>query len=213
MKVEINDWKQLFQISASHSPLPISLPTIALANPPYCQINSAANQELSRFEMAYKWKEQENGSYIITSKLRNKIEQECLFVEQCLKQVQPGEIVCVLLSNGILSSSQHAYFRRWLLEEMAVLIASIQLPPENFQVECELGIVTSFLILKRKGGNLSVPEDYPIFMAVADKIGFDSRGRRLFRPITKEQAKREIDSDLPIIVEEFKQFIKEEIIP
>ncbi|WP_413176294.1 N-6 DNA methylase [Anabaena azotica] len=209
MKFEINDWKQMFQISASHSPLPISLPTIALANPPYCQINSAANQELSRFEMAYKWKEQENGSYIITSKLRNKIEQECLFVEQCLKQVKPGEIVCVLLSNGILSSSQQAYFRRWLLEEMAVLIASIKLPPENFQVECELGIVTSFLILKRKGGNLSVPDDYPIFMAVADKIGFDSRGRRLFRPITKEQEKREIDSDLPIIVEEFKQFIKE----
>ncbi|WP_353933354.1 N-6 DNA methylase (plasmid) [Okeanomitos corallinicola TIOX110] len=213
MKFEINDWKQLFLISASHSPLPISLPTIALANPPYCQINSATNKELSRFEMAYKWKEQENGSYVITSKLRNKIEQECLFVEQCLKQVQPGEIVCVLLPNGILSSSQQAYFRRWLLEEMAVLIASIQLPSENFQVECELGIVTSFLILKRKGGNLSVAEDYPIFMAVADKIGFDSRGRRLFRPITKEQENREIDNDLPIIIEEFKQFIKEEIIP
>ena len=213
MKVEINDWKQLFKISGSHYPLTISLPTIALANPPYCKINSISDSELSRFEMAYKWKEQENGSYVITSKLKTQIEQECLFVEQCLKQLEPGEIVCVLLSNGILSSSQQAYFRRWLLEEMAVLIASIQLPPENFQVECELGIVTSFLILKRKGDNLSVPENYPIFMAVVEKIGFDSRGRRLFRPITNEQEKREIDSDLPIIVEEFKQFIKEEIIP
>jgi hypothetical protein len=100
MKVEINDWKQLFKISANHSPLTISLPTIALANPPYCKINSISDSELSRFEMAYKWKEQENGSYVITSKLRNQIDQECLFVEQCLKQLQPGEIVCVLLSNA-----------------------------------------------------------------------------------------------------------------
>ncbi|MBS9387292.1 MAG: hypothetical protein HEQ24_25095 [Dolichospermum sp. BR01] len=46
-------------------------------------------------------------------------------------------------------------------------------------------------------------------MAVVEKIGFDSRGRRLFHPINKEQEKREIDSDLPIIVEKFKQFIKE----
>jgi hypothetical protein len=130
-----------------------------------------------------------------------------------LPYLRSSHLVPLSVSNGILSSSQQAYFRRWLLEEMAVLIASIQLPPENFQVECELGIVTSFLILKRKGGNLSVAEDYNIFMAVVEKIGFDSRGHRLFRPITKEQEKREIDSDLPIIVEEFKQFIKEEIIP
>jgi type I restriction enzyme M protein len=92
---------------------------------------------------------------------------------------------------------------------MAWLIASIQLPTENFQVECGLGIVTSFLIFKRKGGNLPVPEDYSIFMAVADKIGFDRRGRRLLRPVTNGQEKQENDSDLPVILEEFKKFVKE----
>ncbi|WP_335130587.1 hypothetical protein [Nostoc sp.] len=86
---------------------------------------------------------------------------------------------------------------------------SHQLPTDNFQVECELGIITSFLILQRKGGYLSVPEDYSIFMAVADKIGFDSRGRRLFRSITNGQQTQEIDSDLPLILEKFKKFLKE----
>ncbi|WP_041234101.1 N-6 DNA methylase [Cylindrospermum stagnale] len=208
MKSTINDWKQLFQNCVINPPLPISLPTVALANPPYCKINPASDLELARFEMAYKWQEQENGSYVITSKLKTQVEQECLFVEQCLNQVQPGEIVCVLVSNGILSSSNQAYFRRWLLEDMALLIASVQLPSENFQVECGLGIVTSFLILKRKGGDLPVPKDYSIFMAVADKIGFDSRGR-LFHRITKGQETQEIDSDLPVILEELKKFLKE----
>lgn len=81
-------------------------------------------------------------------------------------------------------------------------------PTKNFQVECGLGIITSFLILKRKGGNLTVPEDYSIFMAVAEKIGFDSRGR-LFRSITNGQSAQEIDSDLPLIMEEFKKFMAE----
>ncbi|MBN3957395.1 hypothetical protein [Nostoc sp. NMS8] len=57
--------------------------------------------------------------------------------------------------------------------------------------------------------DLPVPEDYSIFMAVADKIGFDSRGRRLFRPMTNEQQTQEIDSDLPLIMENFKKFMTE----
>ncbi|WP_322672369.1 hypothetical protein [Nostoc sp. DedQUE05] len=56
---------------------------------------------------------------------------------------------------------------------------------------------------------MPIPEDYSIFMAVADKIGFDSRGRRLFRSSTNGQQTQEIDSDLPLILEEFKKFIKE----
>jgi type I restriction enzyme M protein len=209
MIIQLTEWQQLFQTCVSSYPLPISLPTVALANPPYCKINPISDSELARFYMAYKWTKQENGSYVITSKLKTQVEQECLFVEQCLNQVQPGEIVCVLVSNGILSSSNQVYFRRWLLKDMAWLIASIQLPTENFQVECGLGIVTSFLIFKRKGGNLPVPEDYSIFMAVADKIGFDRRGRRLLRPVTNGQEKQENDSDLPVILEEFKKFVKE----
>ncbi|MHC5737440.1 type I restriction endonuclease subunit M [Nostoc sp.] len=209
MEIQITEWQQIFQNCVSNPPLPISLHTIALANPPYCKINLASDSELARFEMAYKWIKHGYGSYIITSKLRTQAEQECLFVEQCLNQLQPGEIVCILVSNGILSSSNQAHFRQWLLKDIALLIASIQLPTDNFQVECELGIITSFLILQRKGGDLPVPEDYSIFMAVTDKIGFDSRGRRLFRSSTNGQQTQEIDSDLPLILEKFKKFIKE----
>jgi hypothetical protein len=209
MNIDISHWTELFQACVSNLPLPISLPSVALANPPYCRINPHSNLELTRFEMAYQWKEQENGSYVITSKLKTQVEQECLFIEQCLKKLQPGEIVCVLVSNGILSSSSQAYFRRWLLEDMAWLIASIQLPPENFQVECGLGIITSFLILQRQGGDFPVPENYSIFMALADKIGFDSRGRQLFRTMSNSQQNPEVDSDLPVILEEFQKFIQE----
>jgi type I restriction enzyme M protein len=207
MAVNITEWQQLFQVCVLNNPQPISLPTIAIANPPFCKISPISDGSLARFQSSYKWQEQEDGSYVITSRLKKQVEQECLFIEQCLNQVEPGEIVCVLVSNGILSASHVVDFRKWLLEEMTWLMAVIQLPPENFQVECGLGIVTSFLILKRKGGDLQIPEDYSIFMAVADKIGFDSRGRRLLRHGKDSEDNSEVDSDLPEILAELQKCV------
>jgi hypothetical protein len=90
MKIQIADWQQLFQNCVRNSPLPISLPTIALANPPYCKINLTSDSELARFEMAYKWIKHGDGSFTQSLwQLRIKL---VLIVEAvvCFVQVKMG---------------------------------------------------------------------------------------------------------------------------
>jgi type I restriction enzyme M protein len=60
------------------------------------------------------------------------------------------------------------------------------LPVETFIVEANVNILTSLLFLKKKTKEERLAEsmkgslDYPIFMAVAEKVGFDRRGSTLY---------------------------------
>ena len=57
---------------------------------------------------------------------------------------------------------------------------------ESFIVEANVNILTSLLFLKRKpeevikAEDLGQKKDYPVFMAVAEKVGFDRRGNTLY---------------------------------
>ena len=146
----------------------------------------------------------------------------------------------IVLPNGILGNPAAEYIRAWILRNTWVL-ASIDLPVEVFIVDANVNILTSLLFLKRKtdeeimaearGGQL----EYPIFMAVAEKVGFDRRGNPLYKRhpdgtdiITVKTAtermvrkgkeivrtftrpEREVDNDLPIIAQEYRAFIERE---
>jgi type I restriction enzyme M protein len=112
------------------------------------------------------------------------------------------------------------------------VLASIDLPVEVFIVEANVNILTSLLFLKKKteqelkAGDLGNAKDYPVFMAVAEKVGFDRRGNTLYKrsPDGEEiledveeierirtnghfverrlrRKKKVVDSDLPITLE------------
>ena len=67
------------------------------------------------------------------------------------------------------------------------MLASVDLPVETFIVEANVNILTSLLFLKKKPNEVVTREaiggaaDYPIFMAVAEKVGFDRRGNTLYK--------------------------------
>lgn len=67
------------------------------------------------------------------------------------------------------------------------MLASVDLPVEVFIVEASVKILTSLLFLKKKTAaeiaaeDLGQQVDYPVFMAVAEKIGFDCRGNTLYK--------------------------------
>jgi len=66
------------------------------------------------------------------------------------------------------------------------VLASVDLPVETFIVEANVNILTSLLFLKKKtreeiqSEDLGRTVDYPVFMAVAEKVGFDRRGVPLY---------------------------------
>ena len=143
----------------------------------------------------------------------------------------------IVVPNGILGNPADEYIRRWILKNAWVL-ASIDLPIEAFIVEANVNILTSLLFLKKKTDEeiraeaLGEIEPYPVFMAVAEKVGVDRRGNTLYKrnPNGEEIIKvvgqrtvrqvvsgrlvskqipiysKEVDDDLPVIAQKYKEF-------
>ena len=113
---------------------------------------------------------------------------EQLFIQRAVEWVCPGGRVGIVLPNGILSNPGPVdqAIRRWILDHCWVL-ASVELPVETFVVEANVNILTSLLFLKKKteqerlAASLGQAPDYPVFMAVAEKVGFDRRGNPVFK--------------------------------
>jgi len=67
--------------------------------------------------------------------------------------------------------------------------------------------------------------EYPVFVALAESIGIDSRGNELYRSqldnkklLTEKNVKRELigekkvlDNDLPVILQKYKEFLNQQV--
>ncbi len=109
---------------------------------------------------------------------------EILFIERCVRFLRPGGRCAIVLPDGILGSPGLGYVREWILRHTRVL-ASIDLHPDTFQPH--VSIQTSLLVLERKDPQLIAIEqaakhlnDYRVFMALANHIGHDKRGNRIY---------------------------------
>ncbi len=168
---------------------------------------------------------------------RASLPPEQLFVQRCLDFLKPAGRMAIVLPDSILSNPGLAWLRRWVLTQ-AWIIASVDLPREMF-ARSDTHTMTSILILQRftreerayvqKVGR---PDDYEIFMAIADKVGWDLRGQPVYRrtpegaeilekrkrPIPRRDAhghvieeEEEVEEpiihdDLPAIVELFREW-------
>ena len=114
---------------------------------------------------------------------------EQLFIQRAVQWVRPGGRIGIVLPNGILSNPGpiDEGIRTWILENCWVL-ASVELPVEAFIHEAGVNILTSLLFLKKKTDKEIEAEvisgrqpDYPVFMAVAEKVGIDRRGNPVYK--------------------------------
>lgn len=174
----------------------------------------------------------------LTSSGVSAMSPEQLFVQRSVEWLRPGGRMGIVLPNGILSNPGpiDEAIRRWVLEQCWVL-ASIELPMQTFVAEAGVNIITSLLFLKRKTDDevraamMGAPPDYPIFMAIAEQVGFDRRNNPVYRrtpdgeKILTEQIEQEwirtnghrevrtlhrrlpeLDNDLPLIAEQYREF-------
>lgn len=216
---------------------------VVMTNPPFgSDIPVSEIQILEQFEFARNWKRDEEGIWRINNepnqrRLQSRVAPEKLFIERCLRWLKPGGRMGIVVPNGILGNPADEYIRQWILKNAWVL-ASIDLPIEAFIVEANVNILTSLLFLKKKTDEeiraeaLGGVKEYPVFMAVAEKVGVDRRGNTLYRhnpdgediikvvgyrPVSKVVGGRlvskkvpiygkEVDDDLLIIAEKYKEF-------
>lgn len=136
---------------------------IILTNPPFgATVKASEDKEiLESFELG---------------KGRKTQKTEILFIERCIDFVKPetGRIGMVL-PDGILTNSSLQYVRDFIMERCQIE-AVVSLPQFAFS-HYGAGVKSSVLFLRRLGKG-EQPTDYPIFMAIAENIGYDATGRR-----------------------------------
>lgn len=159
---------------------------VIMTNPPFgSDIPVTEKNILQQYELARRWEHLGDG-FVMTQAIKPAVSPEVLFIERCVQWLKPGGRVGMVLPDGILGNPGDEYIRYWILRHCWVL-ASIDLPVECFIVEANVNILTSLLFLKKKtqqeiqAGDLGQKQDYPVFMAVADKVGFDRRGNTLYK--------------------------------
>ena len=110
---------------------------------------------------------------------RTSIKTEILFLERVHSFLKPGTgRAAIVLPDGILTNSSLQGVRDWLLAHFQ-LLAVVSLPQFAF-AHYDAGVKTSLVFLRRLKDGETVPDDVPIFMALAENIGYDSNGRKTF---------------------------------
>ena len=216
---------------------------IVMTNPPFgSDIQVSDPHILEQYELARVWAPDGQGGFRKASdsnrrRLQGSVAPDILFLERCMQWLKPGGRMAIVLPDGVLGNPADEYIRYWILQNAWVL-ASIDLPIECFIVEANVNILTSLLFLKKKTDeerrfeSLNGPIEYPMFMAVAEKVGYDRRGKPIYRrapdgeelmyqvgtrtfpiPHDGRMVKKEVpvydkkrDNDLPDVIERYWEF-------
>lgn len=218
--------------------IPLGTMDIVMTNPPFgSDIPITDPQLLSSYDLARKPGKAED-NFAWSDGYQKAVAPEVLFIQRAIDWLKPGGRLGIVLPDGILGNPGDEYIRRWILRHCWVL-ASIDLPVEVFIVEANVNILTSLLFLKKKpqsviqAEDLGQLKDYPVFMAVAEKVGFDRRGNTLYKrsPDGEEiledvkeverirvngsfkervlhRKKKVVDDDLPLIAAAYQEFRK-----
>lgn len=222
---------------------------VLLTNPPFgADIPISDESVLGDFRegVAKSWsRNRDTGELVVSSNPPGSMAPEQLFVQRAIEWIKPGGRLGIVLPNGIVSNPGPADegIRRYILQECWVL-ASVELPVETFIVDANVNILTTLLFLKRKtfdekaAERLNGPVSYPVFMAVAEKVGFDRRGKDLYKRMpngdvvtesfeeteyitiggnrrtrTVRRSRPVIDNDLPVIARKYWEFREKYPIP
>lgn len=134
---------------------------LVFTNPPF---GAVAKEEkiLKIFELGSKYKK------------RKTQKTEILFIERCLDLLRPGGKMGIVLPDGILTNSSLQYVRDFI-DKKARILAVVSLPQQTF-VPSGSGVKASLVFLQKKGEGEEL-HDYPIFMAIAEHVGYDATGR------------------------------------
>jgi type I restriction enzyme M protein len=122
-------------------------------------------------------KDSKRGAKVV--KDRASIKTEILFLERVHSFLKPGTgRVAIVLPDGILTNSSLQGVRDWLLAHFQ-LLGVVSLPQFAF-AHYDAGVKASIVFMRRLKENEIVPADAPVFMALADNIGYDATGRKSF---------------------------------
>jgi type I restriction enzyme M protein len=153
--------------------------TMILTNPPF---GSKVTSEAVLKDFAAR-----DGLTKKKGKIIKSLAQEIAFVNRCLEFLKPGGKLGIVLPDGVLANSSAQDIRDWILRQ-AKLKAVISLPQATF-APYGAGVKASIIFLEKRQAALTQEgqleldrellndhEDYEVYMARLDNIGYDERG-------------------------------------
>ncbi len=177
--ISTDSLKNIEEITKQHKGFKKNQFDILLTNPPFgAVVKSTEKDYLNKYELGKEKKNQKT---------------EILFIERCLDFLKPNGKMAIVLPDGILTNSSLQYVRDFLMEKSQIL-AIVSLPQFAF-THFGAGVKSSLVFVRKKKDNEKTG-NYPIFMAIAEHIGYDATGRK--DPI----------NDLNKILEEYRKFEK-----
>jgi type I restriction enzyme M protein len=164
---------------------------VLFTNPPFGTKIVIDNESvLDQYDLAAMWDQDEHGRWTMRlDKENRKVLQksqppEILFIERCVQFLKPGKgRMAMVIPNGILNNPALGYVRHWLLANTQIL-AVVDMARELFQPGNDTQ--TSMVLMRRLNAEEKKAAeekglDYPVFMAVAEKVGHDKRRNLLYR--------------------------------
>jgi type I restriction enzyme M protein len=190
---------------------------VLMTNPPFGSKGKVTDKRiLQNFELGYKWKQEKDGRWIKTNKILDGQIPEILFIERSLQLLAEGGRMAIVLPNGTLNNSSLEYVREFIKQNSRIL-AVISLPVGTFMsagANPQPSVLFLQKLSKEEAEDLN-KKDYPIFMAIVEKIGYDLTTKTA-PPIYKRDEKGEyltdkagnriLDTDIPEIIEAFEVF-------
>jgi hypothetical protein len=164
--------------------------TMILTNPPF---GSKLTNESVLKDFA-----ERDGVTKKNGKVVKSIPQEVAFLNRCLEYLAPKGKLAIVLPDGILANSSMQDVRDWILR-WTRLRAVISLPQETF-MPYGAGVKTSVILLEKREFeqvNAESDEDYEIYMARIDDIGYDKTGR-----ITSNQNQKLISVEIQEVIDD-----------
>lgn len=179
---------------------------IVLTNPPFGSKGKIEDQKiLKNYLLARKWNKTQNDEWEVTRNVLAGQTPEILFIEKCLKLLRPGGRMAIVLPDGLLQNITNSHIRFWIRSQSKVL-GVVSIPQEAF-VPYGTGIKTSLLFLQK------LPSDSEkVFMAQIQKIGYDVKGRPVYKKthdgklVRRKSGLPIIDTDIDEIISEYNRF-------
>ncbi len=149
--------------------------TVLLTNPPFgSKIPVTGREKISQYDLGFKWK-CANGVWSRENILKEKEAPQVLFIERDINLLVNRGKMAIVLPDGFFGNHNYGYIRNWLFSKGRIL-AIIDLPVETFQPNT--ATKTSVLVFQKLVPE-EIPEDYEIFMAIAETCGHDRRGNMI----------------------------------
>lgn len=164
---------------------------VIVTNPPFgANITIDDDHVLRQYDLAAIWSQGHDGGWGVRLDaggrplLQKNQPPEILFIERCVQLLREGTgRIAMVMPNGILNNPALWYVRQWLLTNTQ-LLAVVDVARELFQPrnDTQTSIVLARRLTAQERERAQRQQlEYPLFMAVAEKVGHDKRGNTVYR--------------------------------